>query len=289
MNGIYIIHNLVNSKCYIGSSTEVDDRLVAHKYLLKVNKHHSYKLQGSFNKHGLDNFEFKSIEDIYFPEEYDKKIRAEYLECREGYYIKKFNSYKHGYNVSEIPKVPGNTNTKESIAKGIQTRRENGSYIASEVTRKRRSEGIKNSELFKVRQKLGALKRVKAVYQYDLDGNFIRGWNSIHDIVNELNFYKSTIMKNIRGEIYRCKNFIFSYEKKDKVPSYGELKTTLGKRSTHVIYMYDKNGELVDTFSDADECATKLQKTIDTVYGYLTRPSHTKNLEYKFVYGPRTK
>ena len=47
MNGVYIIHNLVNDKCYIGSSTEFEDRLSAHKCLLKVNKHHSYKLSFS--------------------------------------------------------------------------------------------------------------------------------------------------------------------------------------------------------------------------------------------------
>ena len=146
----------IRDRYYIGSSTEVDERLNAHKYLLKANKHHSYKLQGSVNKHGIEKFEFKSIEEVYFPEEYDKKIRAEYLECREDYYIKKFNSYKRGYNVSEIPRLPGNTNTKESIAKGIQTRRDRGSYFASEITRQRRSEGIRNSEVFKRQHKIGS-------------------------------------------------------------------------------------------------------------------------------------
>ena len=136
---------------------------------------------------------------------------------------------------------------------------------------------------------MNALKRLKPVYQYDVEGNFIREWKSIGDIVNELKIYKSLIMKSIRGENYRCKNYIFSYERKDKVPSYRELKTTLGKRSAHIIYMYNKNEELVDTFSDVDECAKKLQKKKNTIYGYLTRPYHAENLEYKFIYGQRTK
>lgn len=289
MNGIYTIHNLVNNKCYIGSSIEIEERLKAHKYLLTAVKHHSYKLQGSFNKHGIDKFEFKPIEYVYFPEEYDKKIRAEYLECLEGYYIKKFNSYKRGYNVSEIPRVPGESHTKKSIAKGIQTRRENGSYIISDLTRKRMSESIKKSELFKRQHKLAMAKKIKPVYQYDLEGNFIREWKSVLPIIQELGYHNSMILKNIHGEHYRCKKYIFSYEKHDKVPSYRELKSTLGKRSTHMIYMYNKDGELIETFSDVNECATKLQRTRDTIYGYLIRPTHTKDLEYKFVYGERTK
>lgn len=286
MSGVYIIQNIINSKCYTGSSLNTHRRLGSHRCLLLKNKHHSYKLQGAINKYGINNFEFKVIEDVYFPEIYDKETKIEYLECREDYYIKKYNSYKRGYNVSEIPRIVGN-HTKESIQKGIATRRRKGSYNINTLNAKQRGLAVKNSLAFKEGHKRGRLKRLKIIYQYDLDGNFIREWKSIDEASNELKIYKSIIRKNIRGQYYRCKKYIFSYDKKDKAPSYRELKTTLGRRSTHMIYMYNRDGELIDTFSDVIDCATKLQKKRDTIYGYLTRPS--KDLEYKFIYGQRTK
>jgi group I intron endonuclease len=88
-SGIYTITNLINKKVYVGSSINLKRRFLSHKSLLKRNIHHSKKLQNSFNKYGLENFEFKIIE---------KGCWFKFLIVREQYWINFYNSFKNGYN-----------------------------------------------------------------------------------------------------------------------------------------------------------------------------------------------
>jgi group I intron endonuclease len=73
--GVYKIKNLKNGKFYIGSSRDMDLRFKSHIYRLKANSHHCKHLQASFNKHGVDAFDFEiveiadSIEDAMLHEE----------------------------------------------------------------------------------------------------------------------------------------------------------------------------------------------------------------------------
>ena len=62
MIGIYGIKNKINDKIYIGQSINIKDRFVRHKTLLKHNKHYNAHLQRSYNKHGLESFEFFVLE-----------------------------------------------------------------------------------------------------------------------------------------------------------------------------------------------------------------------------------
>lgn len=63
MAGIYLIKNKKNGKMYVGQSVNVNDRFVRHKTLLKHNKHYNRYLQNSYNKHGLEQFEFIVLEE----------------------------------------------------------------------------------------------------------------------------------------------------------------------------------------------------------------------------------
>lgn len=103
-SGIYVIQNLITNKVYVGSSKNLDRRKCDHFRMLKDNKHHSIRLQRSYNKHGEDNFKFKVIE----------KCEENKLLEREIYNIDKYDSYKNGYNSTNIINrntcffVPGN-------------------------------------------------------------------------------------------------------------------------------------------------------------------------------------
>lgn len=61
ISGIYWIRNKQNNKIYIGSSKNIRKRFLEHKWALKNNKHLNNRLQNSFNKYGLDSFEFLII------------------------------------------------------------------------------------------------------------------------------------------------------------------------------------------------------------------------------------
>jgi hypothetical protein len=56
--GVYQIENTVNGKVYVGSSTCLKRRFKAHRNALLAGRHHSAKLQRSWDKYGEAAFEF---------------------------------------------------------------------------------------------------------------------------------------------------------------------------------------------------------------------------------------
>lgn len=93
MIGIYKITNVINDKCYIGYSKQIDERKSQHFRQLKNNKHENIKLQRAFNKYGLDNFK---VEYLKLFDDYDLQM----LRYEEKNFINIFDSFKHGYNLT---------------------------------------------------------------------------------------------------------------------------------------------------------------------------------------------
>ena len=62
--GIYGIKNLVSGKLYIGQSVDIEHRKYLHFWLLKNGKHFNNHLQMAFIKYGVNNFEFRVLEEI---------------------------------------------------------------------------------------------------------------------------------------------------------------------------------------------------------------------------------
>jgi predicted GIY-YIG superfamily endonuclease len=88
--GIYKILNTNTNKIYIGSSNDIERRFKEHLYLLKNNKHHSTKLQRSYNKTKDKNvFKFEIIEEV----QDESKLKE-----REQYYIDLYDAFNAGYN-----------------------------------------------------------------------------------------------------------------------------------------------------------------------------------------------
>lgn len=92
--GIYKIENKINGKIYIGSSKDIYKRWSEHKNLLKTNRHHSFMLQKSWNKHGSENFKFEIIEIFNGDREDLFKLEQHYLDMFESY------DYSVGYNIN---------------------------------------------------------------------------------------------------------------------------------------------------------------------------------------------
>lgn len=91
IQGIYKITNLINGKCYIGKSEDIDYRKKKHFKELAEGKHHSSYLQEDYNKYGKDNFSFEIIEVIN-----DENL----LLFAERFIIDKFDSFRSGYNMT---------------------------------------------------------------------------------------------------------------------------------------------------------------------------------------------
>jgi group I intron endonuclease len=126
-SGIYKITNLTNNKCYVGSAKDFNKRWNRHYLDLINNKHHSIKLQRSFNKHGIDNFMCEIIEEI----PYEKNLIIE----RENYWINEYNSKENGYNIADASFgdiISTHPNKKEIIEKISKTVKENMENLTKE-------------------------------------------------------------------------------------------------------------------------------------------------------------
>lgn len=85
---IYLITNSINDKVYVGQTIQsVSKRFSSHKSSAKAGQ--AGALYNAMRKHGVENFQVEILED---------NIKASALDCAEIEYIKKYNSFKKGYN-----------------------------------------------------------------------------------------------------------------------------------------------------------------------------------------------
>lgn len=90
---IYFIINQITNERYVGQTTNFNRRKTEHFSKLKQGIHPNPKLQNSFNKYGEENF---IINKIQFDD-----ITKQELDEQEIYYIKKYNSFNNGFNLTE--------------------------------------------------------------------------------------------------------------------------------------------------------------------------------------------
>ena len=89
---IYSIINNTNQKRYVGQTTNFYRRKQEHLLKLKENRHPNIKLQNAWNKYGEDSFSFEKEKFNITKAELDEK---------EKEYIKRYNSFYDGYNLTE--------------------------------------------------------------------------------------------------------------------------------------------------------------------------------------------
>jgi group I intron endonuclease len=194
--GIYIIKNLVNGKYYIGSSININKRFREHKSSLRNNKHHSIKLQRSWNKYGCDIFIFEVIQ----------YCERENLISNEQYWIDHYDSYNNRYNSTKEAVASKQNNQKR---KGIplteqhkQAIRDSKKNISLETREKIRiaNTGKKHSQETKIKfskiRKGVIPNNVKPILQFDLNNKLIKEWPSIKYAAKETNSNASTISLN---------------------------------------------------------------------------------------------
>lgn len=95
--GIYKITNKINNHSYIGQSVNIKARWAAHKSYYKTtaksrdDKYFNCLLYTAMRKYGIENFDFSIIEEC----------PTEKLDEKEKYWIKYYDTYNKGYNMTK--------------------------------------------------------------------------------------------------------------------------------------------------------------------------------------------
>jgi hypothetical protein len=94
------------------------------------------------------------------------------------------------------------------------------------------------------------------VYQYDLEGNFIKEWNSIIEAANHFNRnHGMDIINCCRGKQKTAYNFI--WRKNQEKININEL--NLGKRKRNIILQYDLKGNFIKEWNTITEASLFLK------------------------------
>lgn len=88
---IYKITNKLNGKCYIGQSIDIHHRWYTHKNPKTWVADKGKVLYRAFVKYGIENFTFEIIEEC----------PRKQLDIREKYWVRYFDSYSNGYNMTK--------------------------------------------------------------------------------------------------------------------------------------------------------------------------------------------
>jgi group I intron endonuclease len=245
--GVYKITNIVNDKCYIGSSKNIKKRWYEHKRRLRKGIHHSQYLQKSFNKYGENNFVFEML-DYCEPDELLVIEQQYFDEIKPEYIILKIAGRVDGYRHTEETKArlreisknqkrkPCSDETKIKISeanKGKIFTDEHKEKLSKAHLGKTLSDEHKsnikiktNSEVMRQKQELSVVSRLKnkkrlnkkrceeisnqnsiGLIGLDSDGNKIYEFNSHREAYEMLGVSESTLWRMLNSDNYKNRKY----------------------------------------------------------------------------------
>lgn len=199
---IYKIKNKINGMLYIGQTIKsLEKRWTCHK----SNNSGCRFLSNAIKKYGSENFEIKIVSRCSSVEE---------MNHREQYYIKLFNTLvPSGYNLdtggkNSYPSILTINKRSESLKKYYEN---NIRKPISEETRAKISKMSKGRKRSKESIIKSSIALYIEVFQYDLEGNFIKKFNSISIAARDMGVSTSDIVKVCRNKRRLAGNFQWKY------------------------------------------------------------------------------
>jgi group I intron endonuclease len=235
-----------NGKIYIGKSLQaLHRRKIEHKsnaFNKNIGSTYYSHFYNAIRNYGIDNFKWSILED---------GIPVEFLNDREKYYIKKYNTYNIGYN-STIG-GDGSFGFKHSMESRAKMSKSTEGQVVSQETREKLSkmrkgkrktkehiEKIRKANIGKISgkkhpnygkklskeviQKSKRTKRTKQeliqkpFFVFDKDtGCLIGEWKTMAQCVEDLNLTQSLLYKCLKKERKSHKGYVFEYKEDQNV------------------------------------------------------------------------
>ena len=239
MGQIYIITNSVNGKVYIGK-TPAGIQTRWERHIADSIKPRKYKslLYEAMNKYGIDKFHITQIEEC----SNDK------LDEREQYWIRQYNSYGSGYNLT-IGGDGHNVISDDEI-KNILDLWEKGytqREISEIVNRNHKAikriiynSGVTRNEVIRRQTLKLRPSRTSPIYAYDIDGIFLKQYGSMAEASEELSVPIGYIYDIFRGRRKAIKGMTFRRDKTDKIAP-----VVYAVKPKVQVYQYSMDGDFI--------------------------------------------
>lgn len=311
---IYCITNNVNGKQYVGQTlTTIRNRFRQHK---SDSRKYNYPLYNAFNKYGINSFsviELRKIEqkdkkimknilddlEISYISSYNTKIpngynildggnsnNGETSKIKvyrfdlEGNLLKVYNSateiHDVDINVNNVGKVcrSGSLFSKGYLWSYNKTVTKQDIKIVHKNLEKLKNKRIKILENLN----LNNIGHPREVYQFTLDGIFVKKWNSIKNASLHVSNGKGAyyLQSALSGECHQACGYLWSYTKESP-------EKYIGKSYCKSVKQYDMNFNYIQTFNSiTDACRAIGIKNIQSItnccrgivnqaYGYMWR------------------
>ena len=249
---IYKITNSTNSKVYIGQTIySLSKRMREHIYLSEHPEFdHKCKIHSAMRKYGCDKFFIEPIEECSEAE----------LDDREIYWIEQYDSFYHGYNCTlgggGGKKISTDSILKEwSKGKSISETADALGIDRQCVSRRIHSVGTSKDEISERSIKRISDANKKPVFQYDLDGNFIREYESLSDAQNKTGVNLYCIRGVTCGQHVSAGGFQWRKYKAEKI---GKVECSTGSTKKPVYQYNAESGELVGEYRSITQAAKSM-------------------------------
>lgn len=115
---------------------------------------------------------------------------------------------------------------------------------------------LNNEEYMKYRSDI----KSKPIYQYDLNGNFIKEWKNLTLASKEYNLDIGNISASARGSRKLSGIFQWRYNKYDKIDKY-KIDKLINK-----VHVYNLNGDFINSYDSVTESSLKLNLKARVIY-----------------------
>lgn len=273
MSFIYIITNNVNDKVYIGKTDRtIEARWKEHQAARKENSKKHYKLYAAMNKYGFENFSIGKIEEC----------AVEKVNEREKYWIKRFDSYNNGYNMTLGGDGTSSVNEQKILElwdSGLaiaDISRETGYATKTILQRLTLYENYSQEESLSRGKTLSSEAKYKNIYLYNSDGNGIEKYKNAQELSEQKQIKVEKIREWCRNNSIR-EGLLYSYE---LLSPQQVIDIFLHQPNQKGVRQYNLQGVLVGTYKSINEAMRQTginnisqaaKDNIKTAGGYIWR------------------